>query len=180
MMLIQKIRMCEFGSCRREMFPPGVRSKAVGLAIASNWLTNVPYPQIMIIMGQVLILLDTVHCGSYHAENAQVDQFWHVLLLLLGNLIHPWIPKISCEKTLITKTVFCIILLVWVCFCVPETKGIPIEEMDKLFGGNQGEEDMSRVADIRQRLGITSSTADDSTDEKHQEHIAVEAKHIEG
>lgn len=27
--------------------------------------------------------------------------------------------------------------------------------MDKLFGGNQGEEDMHRIANIRQELGIT-------------------------
>lgn len=51
--------------------------------------------------------------------------------------------------------VFCIILVVWVYFCVPETKGLPIEEMDKIFGGNQGVEDMARIADIRRRLGIT-------------------------
>jgi hypothetical protein len=52
------------------------------------------------------------------------------------------------------KPVFCLILLVWVYFFVPETKGVPIEEMDKLFGGNQGEEDLHRIADIRLRLGI--------------------------
>lgn len=27
--------------------------------------------------------------------------------------------------------------------------------MDKLFGGNQGEADMQRIADIRAQLGIT-------------------------
>lgn len=30
-----------------------------------------------------------------------------------------------------------------------------IEEMDKLFGGNQGEQDLQRIADIRERLGIS-------------------------
>lgn len=29
-----------------------------------------------------------------------------------------------------------------------------IEEMDKLFGGSQGEADLQRMADIRQQLGI--------------------------
>lgn len=28
--------------------------------------------------------------------------------------------------------------------------------MDKLFGGNQGEQDLRRIADIRERLGISS------------------------
>jgi hypothetical protein len=39
-------------------------------------------------------------------------------------------------------------------FFVPETKGVGIEEMDKLFGGSQGEADVARMADIRRRLGI--------------------------
>jgi hypothetical protein len=50
--------------------------------------------------------------------------------------------------------VFCLILVVWVYFCVPETKGLRIEEMDLIFGGNQGVEDMARIEDIRRRLGI--------------------------
>lgn len=59
----------------------------------------------------------------------------------------------------LTSTVhiaFCLILLVWVWFFVPETKGVPIEEMDELFGGNSGQQDLRRIADIRNRLGITS------------------------
>jgi hypothetical protein len=50
--------------------------------------------------------------------------------------------------------VFCLILVLWVYFCVPETKGLRIEEMDLIFGGNQGVEDMARIEDIRRRLGI--------------------------
>jgi cbb3-type cytochrome oxidase subunit 3 len=52
--------------------------------------------------------------------------------------------------------VFCLILIVWVYFFVPETKGRRIEEMDAIFGGNQGVEDMARIDDIRRRLGIVS------------------------
>lgn len=54
---------------------------------------------------------------------------------------------------------FCVILFVWVLFFVPETKGVPIEEMDRLFGGNQGQEDLMRLAEIRTRLGIPVPTA---------------------
>lgn len=50
--------------------------------------------------------------------------------------------------------VFCVILFVWVLFLVPETKGVPIEEMDLLFGGNQGQEDLARMLSVRARLGI--------------------------
>lgn len=32
---------------------------------------------------------------------------------------------------------------------------MPIEEMDKLFGGNDGEADLQRIAHIRAQLGIT-------------------------
>jgi hypothetical protein len=52
---------------------------------------------------------------------------------------------------------FCIILFVWVMFFVPETKGVPIEEMDEIFGGNQGQADMQRITEIRNRLGILSA-----------------------
>ncbi|KAF7550240.1 hypothetical protein G7Z17_g5846 [Cylindrodendrum hubeiense] len=76
-----------------EIFPPGVRSQAVGVAIGTNWLSNVG---------------------------------------------------------------FCLFLGVWVFFFVPETKGVRIEEMDKLFGGNQGVEDMERIANIRLQLGIVT------------------------
>lgn len=63
-------------------------------------------------------------------------------------------------------TAFCIILLVWVYFGVPETKGVRIEEMDKLFGGNQGEADMRRIAGIRERLGIVPPAPDSVSCEK--------------
>lgn len=66
---------------------------------------------------------------------------------------------------------FCVILFFWVLFAVPETRGkhiaftlakkvqltwigVPIEEMDKLFGGNAGDEDLRRIAHIQQRLGF--------------------------
>jgi hypothetical protein len=55
---------------------------------------------------------------------------------------------------------FCIFLWVWVFFCVPETKGVRIEEMDALFGGNQGEQDLQRMDSIRARLGITNGGVD--------------------
>ena len=46
------------------------------------------------------------------------------------------------------------VVFFWVLFCVPETRGIPIEDMDRLFGGRQGQEDLERMARIRARLGI--------------------------
>lgn len=60
----------------------------------------------------------------------------------------------------LTRLAFCVVLIVWVFFFVPETKGVRIEEMDKLFGGNQGEADMNRMATIRHQLGVTSDGSD--------------------
>lgn len=74
---------------------------------------------------------------------------------------------------------FCIILFVWVYFAVPETKGVRIEEMDKIFGGNQGEADMQRIRDIRSRLGIHQEASGESMSmekdlgEKHLESTAI-------
>ncbi|EME78776.1 uncharacterized protein MYCFIDRAFT_205173 [Pseudocercospora fijiensis CIRAD86] len=49
--------------------------------------------------------------------------------------------------------VFCVILLGWSWWGIPETKvGVPIEEMDKIFGENEGEEDVRRMELIRTRL----------------------------
>lgn len=50
---------------------------------------------------------------------------------------------------------FCVILFFWVLFFVPETRGIPIEQMDQVFGGTQGQRDLERMARIRARLGIS-------------------------
>jgi hypothetical protein len=78
--------------------------------------------------------------------------------------------------------VFCVILVVWVYFFVPETKGRRIEEMDEIFGGNQGVEDMARIADIRRRLGITVSPSDSSIGKGSSEiedKVNAEVTHLE-
>lgn len=78
--------------------------------------------------------------------------------------------------------VFCLILIVWVYFCVPETKGLRIEEMDQIFGGNQGVEDMAMIEDIRRRLGIGSvggGSMGSLEGEKGEEGKAVEVSHHE-
>jgi hypothetical protein len=65
-------------------------------------------------------------------------------------------------------TAFCLILLIWVWFFVPETKGVLIEEMDKLFGGNSGQQDLRRIADIRRRLGIISGDVQEADSDRGQ------------
>ncbi|KAJ8133442.1 hypothetical protein O1611_g191 [Lasiodiplodia mahajangana] len=99
-----------------EIFPPGVRSQAVGVAIGSNWLTN------FIIALITPRLLNSIKFGTFYLFFA-----------------------------------FCVVIFFWVLFWVPETKGVRIEEMDKLFGGNNGAEDIQRMDAIRQRLGVSET-----------------------
>jgi len=62
-------------------------------------------------------------------------------------------------------------------FFVPETKGVPIEEMDKLFGGNQGQEDLRRMMSVRVRLGITGEDVNmTKAKEIDEDHGTVEEK----
>lgn len=44
--------------------------------------------------------------------------------------------------------------------------------MDKLFGGNQGVEDMQRIADIRAQLGITGGG--DVVEEKMRQDVSTD------
>ena len=75
--------------------------------------------------------------------------------------------------------VFCVILFFWVLFWVPETKGVPIEEMDKIFGGNQGESDLQRIKTIRQRLGIVSPDRSSMSSTNIDEHRVLTDKAYE-
>lgn len=47
---------------------------------------------------------------------------------------------------------FCFISFIWVLWCVPEVKGVPLEQLDAIFGDNSGEEDLKRINRIRKRL----------------------------
>ena len=97
-----------------EMFPPAIRSKAVGLAISTNYLSN------------------------------------FVVALITPRMLHS-----ITFGTFYFFLAFCIILGIWTYFCVPETKGVLIEEMDKLFGGNDAAADLERITEIRARIGLT-------------------------
>jgi hypothetical protein len=51
--------------------------------------------------------------------------------------------------------------------------------MDKLFGGNQGEADMQRIAEIRARLGMGSSDVNSGGDIVHKDVAEVRVKHLD-
>ncbi|KAE8136348.1 sugar transporter [Aspergillus pseudotamarii] len=115
-----------------EIFPPGVRSQAVGIAIGTNWLSN------FIVALITPRMLESIEFGTFYFYLA-----------------------------------FCVFLAIWVYFFLPETNGVPIEEMDKIFGGSQGEQDAIRLANIYSQLGV--GTGFDGKQEKdtdsHVENI---------
>ena len=45
--------------------------------------------------------------------------------------------------------------MVWVHFCLPETKGATLEDMDKVFGSRTGEEDAIMLAEARREIGLS-------------------------
>ncbi|KAL4920844.1 general substrate transporter [Aspergillus aurantiobrunneus] len=109
-----------------EIFPPGVRAQAVGIAIGVNWLSN------FIVALITPRMLSTITFGTFYFFLA-----------------------------------FCVFLWVWVFFFVPETKNVRMEQMDSIFGGNQGEQDMARMAAIRTQLGLASGGKDEKLDDLH-------------
>lgn len=58
--------------------------------------------------------------------------------------------------TFIFFGVFSVLSLVFTMFFVPETAGKSLEEMDQVFGDNQGEEDLRRMRRIENEILISS------------------------
>lgn len=44
--------------------------------------------------------------------------------------------------------------IVWVWFCLPETKGATLEEMDRVFKSHSGEADAIMLAEARRDVGL--------------------------
>ncbi|KAJ5936591.1 hypothetical protein N7466_003041 [Penicillium verhagenii] len=57
--------------------------------------------------------------------------------------------------TYIFFAVFLGIGIVWVWFYLPETKGTSLEEMDRVFGSNAGEQDAELMREARRDVGLT-------------------------
>jgi hypothetical protein len=58
------------------------------------------------------------------------------------------------EESLV-YAIFCIITLIWVIFCVPETRGVALgKEMDEVFGENVDEDDDLEVEEVSERTRL--------------------------
>lgn len=82
-----------------EMFPPATRGKAVGVAIACNWLSN------------------------------------FVVALITPRMLHS-----ITFGTFYFFLVFCLGLIVWVYFGVPETKGMAVADYKRMDGDDDDDE----------------------------------------
>ncbi|KAH7125209.1 general substrate transporter [Dendryphion nanum] len=67
--------------------------------------------------------------------------------------------------------------IVWVHFCLPETKGATLEEMDRVFGSRTGEEDAIMLAEARREIGLTMMLEDDAIKAAvHEDEMGDEKK----
>ncbi|OMP82155.1 putative glucose transporter rco-3 [Diplodia seriata] len=57
---------------------------------------------------------------------------------------------------------FCLLALAFTFFCVPETRGRSLEDMDVVFGDAQAREEKARLFDIAAELGIVVDTASEA------------------
>jgi MFS family permease len=64
--------------------------------------------------------------------------------------------------TYIFFAVFLAAGIVWVYFCLPETKGATLEEMDRVFGSRTGSEDAILLADARRDIGLSMMLENDA------------------
>jgi hypothetical protein len=73
---------------------------------------------------------------------------------------------------------------VFIYFCVPETKGKTLEEMDMVFGSHTSIEEMEEFAKVQERLGLTalverrSSTAWPRGEVENKEGESVMVEHV--
>lgn len=45
--------------------------------------------------------------------------------------------------------------IIWIYFCLPETKGATLEEMDRVFNSRTGEEDARLLDEARRDVGLS-------------------------
>ncbi|KAF1989343.1 quinate permease [Aulographum hederae CBS 113979] len=84
--------------------------------------------------------------------------------------------------TYIFFAVFLACSIVWVHFCLPETKGATLEEMDRVFNSHTGEADAVLLAEIRREVGINQAVNDDAVYaamEKEKMVDEVKGAHVE-
>jgi hypothetical protein len=119
-----------------EVFPLGVRAKAISIGASSNWLNNFAVSFLLSLDPTILTIL-------------QIGQATPDMVAKMG------------YGTFIFFGAMCFIGAVFVYFVVPETKNLTLEEMDEVFGDEAGTaiEDRNRLIEIYTDLGLLESSS---------------------
>lgn len=113
-----------------EIFPSSLRAKGVALSTCSNWLNN-------------FIIVSSYF---YHLAS--------LILLLTGmkGLITPPLVQNTGYGAYTFFAVFCLLAFVFTFFCVPETMGKTLEQMDAVFGDVSSEAEEARKVRIEREI----------------------------
>ncbi|KAL4945720.1 hypothetical protein BDV06DRAFT_229929 [Aspergillus oleicola] len=109
-----------------EIFPLSIRSKGAAFGASSNWMSP-----------------------SQNPRRRGVNNF--AVAFFVPPMFEAW-----AYGTYIFFAVFLAAGIVWVWFCLPETKGATLEEMDRVFGSRTGTEDAAMLAQARADVGLDS------------------------
>lgn len=111
-----------------EIFPSSLRAKGVALSTCSNWLNNF-----------IIVSLPITLCLA-RASDAQ------------QGLITPPLVQNTGYGAYTFFAVFCLLAFVFTFFCVPETAGRSLEDMDQVFKDVSSEAEEARKARIEQEI----------------------------
>ncbi|KAJ7915801.1 general substrate transporter, partial [Mycena leptocephala] len=69
-------------------------------------------------------------------------------------LITPVMMEVSAAGTFLTFATACFLAYLWATYSVPETAGVALEDMDRVFGSEVGREDALRRREVEDELGL--------------------------
>ncbi|KAJ7189121.1 MFS monosaccharide transporter [Mycena filopes] len=74
-------------------------------------------------------------------------------------LITPVMMEVSPAGTFLTFASACFLAYLWATYSVPETAGVALEDMDRVFGSEIGREDAKRRKEVEEELGLREALA---------------------
>ncbi|KAF7288735.1 MFS domain-containing protein [Mycena indigotica] len=74
-------------------------------------------------------------------------------------LVTPIMMEYSPAGTFLTFATACFVAYLWATYMVPETAGVTLEDMDRVFGGDAGREDRVRRRELEEEMGLRAMPA---------------------
>ncbi|KAF1841138.1 quinate permease [Cucurbitaria berberidis CBS 394.84] len=122
-------------------------------------------------------LISEIFPLSIRSKGASIGASSNWLNNFVVAFIVPPLLKTWTWGTYIFFAVFLAAGMVWVHFCLPETKGATLEEMDRVFGSRTGAEDAIALAEARREIGLSMHLENDAIKAMHH---AEQVKHEKG